>query len=365
HQTLPPYLGDPKRPGSAAPRHTLVPSSVNTMTYISGMYRPPMAPLVPREGGSCRESARIASIYPLPNALAWRPRHADIRHRIETSFAPGSCCTQPPGSTMTTSPRVWTHRARLSASGASASSENAWQGSRSDLAPGAQRSFPPSLVVAVKALACELPYEYEVPLSRWSLPEIRREVIDRGLVASIGETTLWRWLTEDAIRPWSHRSWIFPRDPDFERKAARVLDLYEGRWQGTLLSPRDCVVCADEKTSVQARRRCHATLPTGHARPMRVEHEYDRLGAWSYLAAWDVRRARVYGRCERGSSIAAFDRLVAHVMIADLIAARRACSGSWTTAALIAAHAVSSACRGAGPTSSPSILPCMRAGSIK
>ena len=47
---------------------------------------------------------------------------------------------------------------------------------------------------------------------------------------------------------------------------------------------------------------------------MRVEHEYDRLGAWAYLAAWDVRRARVHGRCERATGIAAFDRLVAQVM---------------------------------------------------
>jgi hypothetical protein len=163
-------------------------------------------------------------------------------------------------------------------------------------------------------LACELPYEHELPLSRWSVPEIRREVLARGLVASIGVTTLWRWLTEDAIRPWSHRSWIFPRDPDFERKASRVLDLYEGRWQGAALSPRDCVVCADEKTSIQARRRRHATLPVAPARPMRVEHEYKRLGAWVYLAAWDVRRARVYGRCQHGGSIAGFDRLVAQVM---------------------------------------------------
>lgn len=163
-------------------------------------------------------------------------------------------------------------------------------------------------------MACELPYQSEVPLSRWSLPEIRREVLERGLVASIGETTLWRWLTEDAIRPWSHRSWIFPRDPDFERKASRVLDLYEGRWQGAALSPKDCIVCADEKTSIQARRRRHATAAPAPARPMRVEHEYKRLGAWAYLAAWDVRRARVYGRCERRSNIVAFDRLVAQVM---------------------------------------------------
>jgi hypothetical protein len=75
------------------------------------------------------------------------------------------------------------------------------------------------VVVAVKALACELPHESGLPLSRFSIPDIKREVIRRGLVASVGETTLWRWLTEDAIRPWSQRTWIFPRDPAFQEKA--------------------------------------------------------------------------------------------------------------------------------------------------
>jgi hypothetical protein len=88
-------------------------------------------------------------------------------------------------------------------------------------------SFPPGIVVAVKALACELPSELGLPLSRFSMSEIKREVIRRGIVASIGETTIWRWLSQDAIRPWTHRSWIFPRDPDFAHKASRVLDLYQ------------------------------------------------------------------------------------------------------------------------------------------
>ena len=26
----------------------------------------------------------------------------------------------------------------------------------------------------------------------------------QGLVASIGQTTIWRWLADDAIRPWRH-----------------------------------------------------------------------------------------------------------------------------------------------------------------
>ena len=220
----------------------------------------------------------------------------------------------PTGSTTTPLRRAWIPPDRLSPSVASASSENVYGVWRSAPAPGAQRSFPPSVLVAVKALACQLPYESEVPLSRWSVPEIRREVIERGLVASIGQTTLWRWLTEDAIRPWSHRTWIFPRDPAFERKAGRVLDLYHGEWEGKPLSEADCILSTDEKTSIQARRRIHRTLPTAPARPMRVEHEYQRRGAWAYLAAWDVRRAKVFGRCETTTGIRPFGRLVAQVM---------------------------------------------------
>ena len=47
---------------------------------------------------------------------------------------------------------------------------------------------------------------------------------------------------------------------------------------------------------------------------MYVEHEYFRMGAWTYLAAWDVHRARVFGRCEVKSGIAPVNRLVAEVM---------------------------------------------------
>jgi hypothetical protein len=93
---------------------------------------------------------------------------------------------------------------------------------------GARPAFPPGVVVAIKALACELPHEHKLPLSRLSLADIRQEAVKRGLVAHIGQSTLWRWLSEDAIRPWTHRTWIFPRDPAFEEKASRVLDLYHG-----------------------------------------------------------------------------------------------------------------------------------------
>jgi len=168
--------------------------------------------------------------------------------------------------------------------------------------------------IQVKALACQLPRETGVPLSRFSNAEIAREAVTRGIVAQISGATVWRWLGEDAIRPWQYRSWIFPRDPYFQEKAERVLDLYQGIWEGKPLGPDEYVICADEKTSIQARSRRHAILAPGPAETMRVESEYERKGSLAYLAAWDVRRAKLFGRCEAKSGIKSFDRLVGQIM---------------------------------------------------
>lgn len=155
------------------------------------------------------------------------------------------------------------------------------------------------------------------------MPDIRDQAIARGLVADVSGVTIWRWLSADAIRPWTHRSWIFPRDPDFETKAARVLDLYAGIWDAKPLQDDEFVICADEKTSVQARCRCHPTLPPAPGRYVRVEHEYQRKGALAYLAAWDVHHARIHGRCEPTTGIAPFARLVEQVMTSEPYASAR------------------------------------------
>jgi DDE superfamily endonuclease len=138
-------------------------------------------------------------------------------------------------------------------------------------------------------------------------------VIECG-VSQASASTIGRWLSEDAIKPWQQRSWIFPRDPDFLEKAGPVLDLYQGRWEGKLLEPGDCVFCADAKPSIQARRRLHENAPPAPGRGQRVEHEYERMGAVCYLDAWDVRRGGVIGRSEPKGGIEPFDRLVWQVM---------------------------------------------------
>jgi hypothetical protein len=179
------------------------------------------------------------------------------------------------------------------------------------------------VVVEVKAIACELPAVRGIPLGRWSLAELRDEVITSGLIDEVSVSTLWRWLEEDALKPWQHRSWIFPRDPDFAAKAAVALDLYARRFQGWRLEPGEFVISADEKTSIQARCRLYPTLPPAAARAMRVEHEYQRGGALAYLAAWDVHQARLFGRLEPTTGIAPFGRLVDQVMTAEPYASAR------------------------------------------
>ncbi len=174
--------------------------------------------------------------------------------------------------------------------------------------------FTPVQVAGVKALAYQPPDQCGLPLSRWSCPELAAHAVTAGLCGSISPSTIGRWLREDALKPWQCQSWIFISDPNFAVKAQKVLDLYARVWDGKPLRDKDFVISADEKTSIQARCRCHPSLPAGTARMMRVSHDYHRRGAVAYLAAYDVHRATVFGRCEETTGIAPFTALVEQVM---------------------------------------------------
>ena len=181
---------------------------------------------------------------------------------------------------------------------------------------GRPKMIKPATRALVVALACERPADHGVPLRRYSLSELTVEVANRHPSEQVApsRTAIWRLLTHDALRPWRFRSWIFPRDRNFLELAGPVLDLYACQWQGRPLWADEYVLSADEKTSIQVRRRLHPTLPIGPHQAMRVEHEYERAGVLQYLAAWDVHRAMVFGRCEPKTGKAAFGRLVDDVM---------------------------------------------------
>jgi len=178
---------------------------------------------------------------------------------------------------------------------------------------GRKSGFSPLDHALVKAVACERVAQTQQPLSRQSLADVTAQA-RQALGQPISRSTVWRILDADAINPWRYRYWLFSRDPHFAEKAGPILDLYAGHWQGQPLGPKDHVLSADEKTSIQARLRCHPSQPPAPGRPACIEHEYERGGALQYLAVWDVRRGYVMGRCEPTTGIAPFGRLINQVL---------------------------------------------------
>jgi hypothetical protein len=239
-------------------------------------------------------------------------RRKTAPHHHASALVSPSCCTRTHTSVRTRRGVESASRAARCCAGASAGLReiSPW---RTLLDAAVRRRFPPLEQALVKATACELVAQTKEPLSRQSLADVT-DRSRRALGKPISRSTVWRILDSDAIKPWQYKYWIFPRDPRFVERAGPILDLYAGCWQGQPLGPKDYILSADEKTSIQARARIHPPLACGPGQPTRVEPEYRRGGAWQYLAAWDVRRGYVMGRCEAKTGIVPFGRLVEQVL---------------------------------------------------
>ena len=167
---------------------------------------------------------------------------------------------------------------------------------------------------AVVALACQLPAATGVPLSRWTGPELLAEVTRAAPDEKLSVSSVLRILAEHPVKPWQYQSWISPRAPDFEARAAVILDLYQGYYHGTRLQPGDRILSVDAKPSIQARGRCRPTIPAARGRPVRVEHEYVRHGALALLAALDVHTGKVFAATPATTGITPFMDLIGQVM---------------------------------------------------
>ena len=185
---------------------------------------------------------------------------------------------------------------------------------------GRPRTFGARAHAQVKAVACQLPAERGLPLSRFSISEIHEEVRKENLHPLPSRTTVWRILHEDGLRSWTYRTWIHKRAPDFLEKAGPILDLYEGVWQGRPLGPGDRVVCADEKTGIQLLSRQHPTRPPRSGEPGRVEFEYRRKGTITFVGALDVRSGKVFGAFPESNNAGAFRQFVGEVMAQEPLA---------------------------------------------
>jgi transposase len=148
---------------------------------------------------------------------------------------------------------------------------------------GTPRTFTPLQRARVVALACRAPRQYGTPWQRWSGEKLAQVAVEQGMVGAISPGTIRCWLRADKIKPWRSHAWQHSPEPQFVEKAAPVLDLYTQaparQAQGELS------VCADEKTSIQARQRVSPTKAAVPGAGMQGADRYKRMGALQLFCA--------------------------------------------------------------------------------
>jgi len=190
-------------------------------------------------------------------------------------------------------PERWAAPIGRCASGAAAAERG--RCTRKPRGPAGRAFFPSAVRARVTALACTLPRDSGKPLSRWSASELAGAVIQRGIVSDISAATVKRWLQAEQIKPWQFRSWQQPTDPRFLEKAIPILDLYERAQE--LRQKGHVIVCADEKTSIQARKATGGTSAAAPGHALHVGDRYQRKGAVQLCAGLLVHRGDTLARC--------------------------------------------------------------------
>jgi transposase/transposase-like protein len=184
--------------------------------------------------------------------------------------------------------------------------------------PGAPRRFSPEVRAQATALACSRPRQKGIPLVRWSAAEIAQCLITLGVVACISASTVGRWLAQEKIRPWCCHTWQHILDPQaFLQRARPILRLYE-RAQA-LLAEGVWVVCTDEKTSIQARKRERPAVPAGRGHPVHVTPRYERQGALQLFAGLSVADGRIYGMCRNRKRFVDYQAFLLTVIIPEAL----------------------------------------------
>lgn len=181
---------------------------------------------------------------------------------------------------------------------------------------GAPRRFSPEVRAQVTALACSLPRQEGVPLSRWSRSELARRVAATSGLPPVSASTVGRWLHAERIRPWRYRMWQHIQDPHrFLERARPVLRLYATAQ--ALLQAGTWVVCVDEKTSVQAREAEQAPRPTQPHHRLCQSPRYRRRGALHLLAGLSVADGQVMGQCAQRKRFVDFQAFLTETLVPE------------------------------------------------
>jgi transposase len=107
----------------------------------------------------------------------------------------------------------------------------------------------------------------------------------------VGKDTVRRVWAAHGLKPHLTRTFKLSNDPRFEEKLVDVVGLY--------LNPPEhaLVLCADEKTSIQALDRTQRGLPIHRGRPGTMTHDYKRNGTTTLFAAIEMTEGKLIGTC--------------------------------------------------------------------
>ena len=178
--------------------------------------------------------------------------------------------------------------------------------------------FPPEVRAQATALACSRPRQKGLPLVRWSAAEIARWLMTLGIVARIAGSTVGRWLAQEQIRPWRFHTWQHILEPQaFLKRARPILSLYEHAH--TLLQQGVWVVCSDEKTSIQARKREGGVVPAGRGHPVHLSPRYERQGAVQLFAGLSVADGRIYSMCRNRKRFVDYQAFLLEVILPEAV----------------------------------------------
>jgi transposase len=183
---------------------------------------------------------------------------------------------------------------------------------------GRRGVFPPQVRAQVTAIACSLPKQCQVPLSRWSRAELARRIVQDPSLAPISASTVGRWLKAERLRPWRYHTWQHIHDPlAFLERARPVLQAYSQA--RALLRAGTWLVCLDEKTSIQAREGEQPPRPASPGRPLLHEARYHRRGARHLFAGLSVADGKVSGICRQRKCFVDFQAFVQQKIIPEAL----------------------------------------------
>lgn len=223
----------------------------------------------------------------------WKPWSASRPWPNVWFHEPGSFYCVPTGYRIERSSGGWAPRWTGLSVGEAATKHTASTAYRISRVPADRRLFPPVQQHQIVTLATQVPVEQGHPITQWSMPDLVRAAVAKGLVASISPATIWRLLDQAAIKPHRWHYWLNSTDPQFQSKMHELVGLYLNALE--MYRRGEILLCVDEKTSIQALQRKHPTLLGQAGSITKIEHEYTRHGTRCLTAGLEVATGAVLG----------------------------------------------------------------------